>query len=192
MRTAFPAVLKKHQRTHVLAVRDTIPPEERAAAALAVCEKLLSLDVYRKAETVFLFNAFRSELDLSAFAEQAEKDGKTLLYPYCIDRTRMCAVKPGGEWITGRFGIAVPAPESSVVFEPSDIDLVLCPCSAFDARGGRLGMGAGYYDRFLPLCRKAFKILVAFEAQQLPRVCGEALDVPMDAVITEERTMFYG
>ena len=52
-------------------------------------------------------------------------------------------------------------------------------------------MGAGYYDRFLPQCRNADKILIAFEAQRLDRVCTEDSDVPMDAVITEERTVFY-
>ncbi len=191
VRTAFPSVLKKRQRKHILAVRDAISPEEHSAASCAVCEKLLSLDVYREAKIIFLFKAFRSELDLSPFAEQAEKDGKTLLYPYCIDRTRMCAVNPEGKWITGRFGIAVPAPETSVVFEPSEIDLVLCPCSAFDHQGRRLGMGAGYYDRFLPQCEKAYKILVAYEAQRLPQVCSEDTDVPMDAIITEERVEFY-
>ena len=52
-------------------------------------------------------------------------------------------------------------------------------------------MGAGYYDRFLPQCHNAEKLLIAFEIQHLKKVCTEAFDIPMDAVITEERTVFY-
>ncbi len=191
VRTVFPRLLKKKQRTVVLKKRDALRAEERDAASVAICRKLLSLEAYRCAKMIFLFRAFRSEPDLSLFAEQAERDGKTLVYPCCIDRTHMLALKPGTAWETDRFGIQVPVPEQSTEVDPADIDLVLCPCSAFDREGRRLGMGAGYYDRFLPQCRNADKILIAFEAQRLDRVCTEDSDVPMDAVITEERTVFY-
>ena len=191
VRTVFPHLLKKKQRTAVLKKRDAIPAEIRAEASRTVCEKLLTLDAYRSAKTVFLFRAFRSELDLSLFAEQAKRDGKTLVYPYCPDRSHMIALMPGEAWETHRFGIPVPVPEQSTVMDPADIDFVLCPCVAFDGNGRRLGMGAGYYDRFLPQCRKAIKILIAFEAQRLDKVCTEDFDIPMDAVITEERTDFH-
>jgi dihydrofolate synthase/folylpolyglutamate synthase len=191
VRTVFPRLLKKKQRSTVLKKRDTLSVETRAAASDTVCKKLPALEAYRNAKTIFLFRAFRSELDLSLFAEQAERDGKVLVYPYCPDRSHMLALKPGESWKADRFGIPVPVPEQSTVIDPADIDLVLCPCVAFDRDGRRLGMGAGYYDRFLPQCRNAVKILIAFEAQCLDRVCTEAFDLPVDAVITEERTDYF-
>ena len=124
-------------------------------------------------------------------AAQAERDGKTVLYPCCTDRTHMLAVRPGAHWETDGFGISVPVLEEADVFPPEEIDLVLCPCSAFDGEWRRLGMGRGYYDRFLPQCSRAFKILVAFEAQRLEQVFTDEFDVPMDAVITECRTEFF-
>ena len=189
VRTAFPPQLKRHQRTAVLRRRDQLPLEQRESASRAVCEKLLSLDEYKKAKTVFLFRAFRSELDLRLFAGQAARDGKTLVYPYCVDATRMIALKPGDAWKKDRFGIETPDPEQATTVTPDEIDLVLCPCVAFDGEGRRLGMGAGYYDRFLPLCGHATRILTAFEAQRLDRVCTEDCDVRMDAIITEERSL---
>ena len=136
-----------------------------------------------------LFRAFQSELDLSLFAEQAGLDGKTLLYPYCTDRTHMLAVRPGSVWEADRCGIPAPVPEEGAVWDPADIDLILCPCAAFDAEGGRLGMGAGFYDRYLPQCKNAIKILTAFEVQCLDRVCTERSDIPMDLILTERRTI---
>ena len=52
VRTVFPRLLKKKQRTAVLKARDALPAETRAAASRTVCEKLLSLDTYRSAKTI--------------------------------------------------------------------------------------------------------------------------------------------
>ena len=65
-------------------------------------------------------------------------------------------------------------------------DLVICPGTAFDESGSRLGMGAGYYDRFLPKCVNAVFVLAAFEAQRADEVPQEETDVPMDLIVTEE------
>ncbi len=190
VRGCFPKQKKKQQRRYALRCRDALSAEERASASRTICEKLLSLEQYRTARTIFLYRAFRSETDLSAFAEKAAEEGKTLLYPYCIDRSRMLAVCPGPRWETDRFGITVPVLKDAAICDPSDIDLILCPCAAFDTAGRRLGMGGGYYDRYLLRCGKAVKILVAFEAQRFDRVCTGDCDVPMDAVVTEERTEY--
>ena len=191
IRTAFPRIMKALQRKLVLQRRDALPAGEHRKASRRICEKIIALPQYADAGSIFLFRAFRSELDLSAVAEQAERDGKIVLYPYCPDKTTMLALRPGEHWETGRFGIEVPVLEESAVWDPAEIDLILCPCTAFDDQGNRLGLGAGYYDRFLPQCRKAYRILTAFEVQHLPAVCTEGFDVGMDAIITESRTEFY-
>ena len=191
IRTAFPRIMKALQRKLVLQRRDALPAGEHREASRRICEKITALPQYADSSSIFLFRAFRSELDLSAVAEQAERDGKIVLYPYCPDKTTMLALRPGEHWETGRFGIEVPVLEESAVWDPAEIDLILCPCTAFDDQGNRLGLGAGYYDRFLPQCRKAYRILTAFEVQHLPAVCTEGFDVGMDAIITESRTEFY-
>ena len=191
IRTAFPRIMKALQRKLVLQRRDALPAGEHREASRRICEKITALPQYADASSIFLFRAFRSELDLSAVAEQAERDGKIVLYPYCPDKTTMLALRPGEHWETCRFGIEVPVLEESAVWDPAEIDLILCPCTAFDDQGNRLGLGAGYYDRFLPQCRKAYRILTAFEVQHLPAVCTEGFDVGMDAIITESRTEFY-
>ncbi len=185
VRSIFPQEKKRLQRLTVLARRDALSPERRAADSAAICSAVLSSDAYRRAKNIFLFRAFRSEADLSAVACQAERDGKTVLYPYCTDRSHMLALRPGSAWEADAFGIPTPVLEQATVYDPENIDLILCPCSAFDAEGRRLGMGAGYYDRFLPQCVHATKILVAFEAQRLERVFTEDSDVTMDAIVTE-------
>lgn len=88
-------------------------------------------------------------------------------------------------WRIGSFGIMEPV--KGFVARPEEIDLVICPCTGFDEKLNRLGMGGGYYDRFLPLCKNAKKIAVAFEAQKIERVRINEYDVPMDAIVTEDK-----
>ena len=72
-----------------------------------------------------------------------------------------------------------------MIVDPRDIDLVICPCAAFDETGVRLGMGGGYYDRFLPRCVRAFSAAAAFEAQKADALPTDEWDVRMDRIFTE-------
>ena len=65
------------------------------------------------------------------------------------------------------------------------LDLVLVPCTAFDADCYRVGMGKGYYDRYLPRCTRAVKIGIALEVQRVPRAAVDAHDQRLDAYVTE-------
>ena len=65
------------------------------------------------------------------------------------------------------------------------LDLVLVPCTAFDADCYRVGMGKGYYDRYLPRCTRAVKIGIALEVQRVPRAAVDAHDQRLDAFVTE-------
>ncbi len=115
---------------------------------------------------------------------------KRLVYPYCISKSEMIALLPEDEeaWQTGRFGIQEPIWERSVEIAPEDIDMVICPCTAFDEQGHRMGMGGGYYDRYLEKCTHAVIAAVAFECQKADHVPMEAWDKSMDMIFTEDMT----
>ena len=73
---------------------------------------------------------------------------------------------------------------------PEDVDLVIVPGLAFDERGGRLGRGAGFYDRVLGGLRPgAWKIAVAFECQIVESVPMEEHDQRVHAIVTERRVI---
>ncbi len=74
----------------------------------------------------------------------------------------------------------------------AELDLVIVPGVAFDKQGGRLGYGAGYYDRLLQNVRSDTVLAaICYEAQLLPDVAMDGHDVFMDLVITE-RTIYPG
>jgi 5-formyltetrahydrofolate cyclo-ligase len=91
---------------------------------------------------------------------------------------------PQTELRPGNFGIAEPSPTLPEI-PASEIDAFLCPGLAFDASGGRLGRGKGFYDRILATARPgALKIGVCFPGQLVPDTFSEPHDVRMDRVIS--------
>ncbi len=181
IRTAFPRAIKRHQRKTAIAGREGLSPAARAEKSARIVEAVRALPAYQNAKTVMLYSAVGAEADLAALTA----DGKRFCYPLCTSKTEMEAYVPCA-WKTGAFGIPEPDPEQSELVPPEEIDLVLCPCAGFDGDGNRVGMGAGYYDRYLPRCRNAAIYAVAFEAQRLELVYTDEHDRKMDGIITEE------
>ena len=83
-------------------------------------------------------------------------------------------------------GIFEPAPKHQKKIAASKIDYVLVPGVAFDRRGGRLGMGGGFYDRLLPHIPGAVFVGLTFSAQVVTgRLPSEAHDMKVHSVVTE-------
>lgn len=90
---------------------------------------------------------------------------------------------PGCTMIPGAFGATVP--EVGDWIEP---EIVIVPLVAFDARGGRLGYGGGFYDRTLEQLRARRATLAigfAFAAQQASDLPLEPTDQTLDLIVTE-------
>ena len=177
---------KAAQRRAGIMARRGLPQAERAAANAAICARILAMPCFQKAENLLLYAAFGGEVDLAVLAEQAARLGKTVAYPVCGENFTLTAAVPGPDgWEVGTYGIRTPILSRSAILPPDKLDLVLVPCTAFDAVCHRVGMGKGYYDRYLPRCTRAVKIGVAFEAQRVDKAAVDAYDEKLDGFVTE-------
>ena len=193
---------RQNLRKSRIAARDALSVEERDRLSKSIVSRILASPVFRQAKTILIYKGIRGEVRLEALeeavgigaagsseeAEHADFAEKRLVYPLCISKTEMIALEPLGEdsWKDGYCGIREPVREKSVEIRPEEIDLVICPCTVFDEAGGRMGMGAGFYDRYLPRCTNAHIVAVAFEAQKADCVPMEPWDRPMELVFTEK------
>ena len=177
---------KAAQRKAGIAARRALSDTERTRSNAALCARIMALDCFKNAENILLYAAFGGEADLSALAVEAARQGKTLAYPVCGEGFSLTAAVPGPDgWEVGLYGIRTPILSRSEVLRPDQLDLVLVPCTAFDADCFRVGMGKGYYDRFLPRCTHAGKIGIAFEAQRVAHAAVDRHDQRLDAYVTE-------
>lgn len=147
----------------------------------------MNLPFIKNIRFVLAYSATFDEVCLDSFINEA--GNLEFAFPVSYKDGIMKAYIPDSEesWETGKFGIRSPKEELSQPLDPEDIDLVIVPCVAFDEKLRRLGHGAGYYDRYLPLCTKAKFVCVAFEAQKLDNIVTDEFDTPMDCVVTEEK-----
>ena len=188
IRTAFALAYRRWLRKIKIEARESLSPEDRSEKSERIVRRIIRSSEFQNAKTVMLYRAVRGEVCLDGLTQSPEAREKRLVYPRCISGTEMATLLPQVEdsWKSGCYGIEEPVPESSTVIAPEEIDLVLCPCTVFDESCSRMGMGAGYYDRFLERCPNAHIIAVAFEAQKADTVPMETWDRPMDAVFTEK------
>lgn len=187
LRGAFRAVYRKYLRSAKIRARDALEPEVRDDLSRRIARRVAHSPEFQAAGTVMLYRATRGEVRLDALAAAQQAQGKRLVYPLCVSGTEMAALLPDDEhaWTKGYCGILEPDPEKSTEIPPEEIDLVVCPCTAFDESCSRMGMGAGYYDRFLPRCARARVVCVAFEVQKAAKIPADAWDRPMELVFTE-------
>lgn len=176
-------------RREKIRARDSLTAAERMEMSENISRRILASEEYGRAETLLIYKGVRGEVRLDVLERAAAADGKRLAYPLCVGPGEMIALIPQdeGSWSKGAYGILEPVRETSREIAPRDIDLVICPCTVFDAACGRMGMGAGYYDRYLPGCGRAVIAAAAFEVQKAERVPMEPWDRAMDMVFTEKR-----
>ena len=175
------------------AARKALVPSVRHQKSEEIVDRILKSQEFAEAYVIMIYKAFGGEVELDALEEAiAENDeyaaSKCLVYPLCISKTEMIALQPQGNdaWMSGSYGITEPIRDKSIEVNPEDIDLVICPCTSFDEECNRIGMGGGYYDRYLTKCSKAKIVAVAFEVQKAEEIPRAEWDRPMQKVFTED------
>lgn len=148
--------------------------------------RILTHAAWKCASTVLLYAPLPGEPDPTLLIPH--RRSRVFLFPRIEGkRLGLYRFQESSRWITGSFGLKEPDPDSWQRASPGEIDLALIPGLAFDAAGGRMGRGKGYYDRLLgdPAFR-GVKIGLCWSWQIVNSVPQGPLDILMDGVITEE------
>lgn len=171
-------------RTKMLARRDALLPGVRASLSKRILAHICAWEGFTNASVIALYMPMRGEVDVTPLLDTP---GKTILLPTVqVDGGMEFSLYTGKEeMVRHRYGMLEP---QSTQWEPSSsIDLLLVPGVAFDATGGRMGYGAGFYDRYLTRVRPdTIKLGVAYRAQLVDELPLSAHDVLMDQLITED------
>ena len=168
------------------------PDSSREAKSLAISRRLFRTSLYRKAKRLLCYAAIGGEAQTRGILERALSDGKEVFVPVVTDRARrhmvVAQVKDLERDLAhrGHYGIPHPLRLSSREIPLSTLDLVILPGVAFDRKGGRLGRGGGYFDRFLARVPvRVPRVGLAFRFQVVAALPREAHDQPVSKVITD-------
>ena len=179
---------RRAMRVELRERRAGLSPKEQADVAVAVRTRLARIVALERAQVVGGYRAIRGEVDLDAALTRLHDGGAMVTVPRVSgDRLDFMPWSPTSETIAGSFGIYEPINGEPLPL--SQHDVVLVPLVAFDETGQRLGQGGGFYDRAIAAAGASRPLLigVAHAFQQVRSVPVEAWDMPLDAVVTEER-----
>lgn len=176
--------------------RRLIGPDQQQLHAEAVTRAVLGSGLMNRTSRCGLYFSQHAdgELDTLPLLSRLWAASKTVACPVVGSRGEMdfYQVTPRTFLSLNRYGIPEPRTRGARAgryLKPLSLDVLFMPLVAFDDAGNRLGMGAGYYDRFLarfPASMRPLTVGLAHEAQRDPDGLGqEAWDIPLDAVVTE-------
>jgi 5-formyltetrahydrofolate cyclo-ligase len=206
------AQAKKHEiRKRLRRILAGIAPQQWQTASETASRRLLESIALARAKTVLFYMPTAKELDIGPAAEACLRQGIAVCLPRAAwhlpagtQDPNTPAITPAlvsnwvrEELVETKHGIFEP-PASAPTVDLARLDLVVVPGLAFDSKGGRLGRGGGFYDRFLSQPGlsggRAAKVGVGLDEQvlvgteQLPR---DPWDVTLDALVTPTRTMVF-
>ena len=170
--------------------RRALPPAARIAAAETLAARLLALPFAPAQGPVAGYWAVDGEIALHAWQLRLPP-----ACSYCLPvlrddgRLRFAPWHPGASLVSNRHGIPEPDVPSDALLEAEHMALVVVPLVGFDARGHRLGMGGGWYDRSFAFRRDRaappWLVGAGFDVQRVDALAPESWDVRLDAVCTE-------
>lgn len=195
---------KTELRRAVIARRNAIDLDVRAAKSAVVCARLVELmesSGTAGQRTVAVYAAMGSEVDPAAFAAAAAARGWRVAYPCMLSASDAAAC---GQRMCMRAVSAGDASEAPFIAHPTRafaatdidgsrfptvpavaLDMIIVPLVAFDRTGARLGYGGGCYDRYLPTLSPACQIIgIAFDEQRVDHVPTDAHDLPLSHIVS--------
>ena len=177
-------------RKAIRAERRGLTDEQRRASALAVAEKLVSLEALSGKKLILAYMPMKYELDILPAVEMLGARGAQAAFPLCIEDGGLRLFVPPVEngFKVGAYGILEPDIEASHEVDAGELDAILLPAIGFDRQGRRLGQGGGYYDRLLART-DCLKIAVGFDCQLIDEVPTEETDKIVDIVVTPGVTL---
>ena len=186
---------KADVRRDMRARRNALSPLEQKLAAERLAQQLAGTRLFRVSRRIACYLPHDGEIDPGTALERMRGMKKSVYLPVLSrlahDRLWFAPAGPGVALAPNRFGIPEPVVPARRLVRAHQLDLVLLPLVAFDARGNRLGRGAGFYDRSLAFRRdrrfldRPHVLGLAHEFQRVETLATDAWDVPLDGIVTD-------
>ena len=182
---------KKSCRDFYGNVRKTLTMQERTEWDRRILSFLVNSELYRRSDLLLTYVSVGSEAGTRELISFALADGKRVAVPVCIgQRMSFFEIESVNNLKKGAFGIPT-ADKSAKPVQTYDMSaLCIVPALSFDRNMNRLGMGGGFYDRYLErLLMPVHTVAVAFDEQIATKIPSELHDICPELVITDRQVI---
>jgi len=182
-KSAIRAILRKRKEAMV--------PEDRLEKSRMICRYLMKLIPGRN-ETVLVYTSKEMEVNTVPLINALFRQKNPVVVPIIVKEDvslRLSYLRDLKALVPSTFGVPEPI-GSEIPAKAEDIDTIILPMLGFDRTGGRIGYGAGYYDRFLSKNPGLRKIGIAFACQEMERLPVDENDIRMDVILTEDGIVY--
>ena len=186
---------KQEIRNNIATILENLSDKEIAKKTKQIEDNLFEFANFLEAKIVLLYINKKSEVASRNIIKRCLDYNKIVILPafniktYEIKLMKVDALD--NDLITGPRGILEPDINRCKIVPVDCVDLAIIPGVAFDEKGGRIGTGEGYYDRFVPkLSITTRKVAIALECQIIQQVPVESHDNHVDIIITDERIIY--
>ena len=143
---------KADLRHRILKIRDHLSAKKHAEKSFQACKHAGDHIEFEPDTIISGFFPIRSEINPCSLMDQLRQGGARLCVPVVLDKITIIfrELAEDTKLVDVGFGTKGPSPTARIL----DPEILLMPLSVFDKKGGRIGYGAGHYDRRLCVCKK--------------------------------------
>ena len=177
---------KAHLRRQMILRRQELSKEVLLVNSSQIMHNVFALPAFNAHPVIYAYMDYIGEVQTREFIIECIKIGKKVALPKVTGNHMefFYIHSVAGDVEPGYQGILEP---KTNLRAQEMAPFMLIPGVAFDVHRNRMGMGKGFYDRFLASCPDAYKVGVAFSFQMFERIPIEPTDIQMDCIITEDR-----
>jgi 5-formyltetrahydrofolate cyclo-ligase len=175
--------------------RRALTPSQRVTAAGSVLQWVTQQKLIEPYRHIAFYYPVQGELDPSPIIQQAWQAHKScylpILPPNQQKALQFMPYATNTTLIKNRYHIPEPEYDANTIISAQQLELVFVPLVAFDPKGNRLGMGAGFYDTTFAFTRENRHDVqlmgLAYEFQRVDSLQPQPWDIPLTAIITEKQ-----
>lgn len=177
----------KHQiRREMLAKRTMLPNEIILHLSKQCMDHIITLKEFQQADAVFLYVDANGEVRTRELIQYCFLHNKIIAIPKVEGKRVMnfYVIHSLDELSSGYGGILEPCTEQLLF--PTENSCMICPGTAFDVKGNRIGYGGGYYDAYCQQYPNAYRVGICYDWQLFSEIPVSLGDVAMNVVITNK------
>jgi len=182
--------LKNSVRQILRGRRESMTAKERQKKSRKVCSYVV--EHIRDRETVMVYSSKELEVNTVPIITTLFKRNNPVIVPIIVKQDvslRLSYLSDLSVLVPSTFGVPEPI-GNEIPAAAGDVDTIILPMLGFDRYGGRLGYGAGYYDRFLAKNQRIRKIGIAFGCQEAEQLPVDENDIHMNCIVTEDGIVY--